>query len=180
MLAHIDLQRLDQRPAQFLANGSALLRRFAIDGPLDVEQGVDASHNLDRNWREHDSLLARRLPSRILFEIGHRKERSPGVDPASCLNDRTRTSVRQIELTIPVKRVGLEQSGIAGQMALRVLAFAVAGVIEHRRRRRCPTEWRVIADVDPTSAGIGLAFGQDRHRGVITVQALSRHNMDLD
>jgi hypothetical protein len=157
-----------------VANCSALLRRFAIDGSLDVEQGVDASHNLDRNGREHDSLLARRLPSRILLEIGHGKERAAGMDPASCLDDRTRTSVRQIELTIPVKRIGLEQSGIAGQMTLRMLALAVAGVIEHRRRRRCPTEWRVIADINPASAGIGLAFGQDRHRGVITVQAFGR------
>jgi hypothetical protein len=49
LLAHIDLKRLDQRLAQFLANGSALLRRFAIDRPLDLEQGVDASHNLDRH-----------------------------------------------------------------------------------------------------------------------------------
>jgi len=65
-------------------------------------------------------------------------------------------------------------------MALRMLAFAVSGVIEHRRRWRCPTEWRVISDIDPTSAGIGLAFGQDRHRGVITVQALSRQNVHLD
>ena len=180
LLAHIDLKRLGQRLAQFLANGSALLRRFAIDGPLDVEQGVDASHNLDRNGRERDSLLARRLPSRVLLEIGHGKERAAGVDPAPRLDDWTRTSARQIKLAIPVKRVCLEQSGIAGQMALRMLAFAVARVIEHRRRRRCPTEWRVISDIDPTSADIGLAFGQDRHRGVITVQALSRQNMRLD
>jgi hypothetical protein len=180
LLAHIDLKRLDQRLAQFLANGPALLGRFAIDGPLDVEQGVDASHNLDRNGRERDSLLARRLPSRVLLEIGHGKERAAGVDPAPRLDDWTRTSARQIKLAIPVKRVGLEQSGIAGQMALRMLAFAVARVIEHRRRRHCPTEWRVISDIDPTSADIGLAFGQDRHRGVITVQALSSKNMRLD
>ena len=127
-----------------------------------------------------DSLLARRLPSRVLLDIGHGKERAAGVNPAPCLDDRTRTSVRQIKLAISVKRVGLEQSGIVGQMALRMLAFAVAGVIEHRRRRRCPTEWLVIPDIDPTSAGIGLAFGQDRHRGVIAMQAFRRQNMGLD
>src|SRR5438067_12013637 len=115
MLAHLDLQRLRQRLAQYLENGSAFRRTFAIDGPLDVEQGVDASHNLDRNGREHDSLLACRLPSRILFEIRHGKERATGVDPAPCLDDRTRTAVRQIKLAIPVKRVRLERSGIACQ-----------------------------------------------------------------
>jgi hypothetical protein len=83
-------------------------------------------------------------------------------------------------LAIPVKRVGLEQSSIYGQVTLRMLAFAVAGVIEHRCQRCCPTEWRVISDIDPTPAGIGLAFGQHRHRRVITVQALSRQNMGFD
>jgi len=180
LLPHIDLQHLDQRLAEFLANSSALLGRFAIDGPLDIEQLIDASHHLDRNGREHDSLLACRLSSRVLLEVSHGKERPPGVDPTPCFDDQSRTSVRQIKLAIPVERVGLEQSGIVGQMTLGMLAFAVAGVIEQRRRRRCPAEWHVISDIDPASAGIGLAFGQDRHRGVITVQALSRQNMSLD
>src|SRR6185312_1904972 len=105
---------------------------------------------LDRNGRERDSLLARRLPSRVLLEIGHGKERAAGVDPASCLDDPTGTSVGQIELAIPVKCVGLEQSCVAGQMTPRMLTSAVAGVIEHRRRWRCSTEWRVIPDIDPT------------------------------
>jgi hypothetical protein len=79
------------------------------------------------------------------------------------------------------KRVGLEQSCGAGQMALRMIAFAVAGVIDIAGRGGdVPTEWRVISDVDPTTACTGLAFGQDRHRGVITMQALSRQNMHLD
>ena len=68
-------------------------------------------------------------------------------------------SLGQVERAIAVKGIGLEQPGVSGQMALRVLAFAVAGVIEQRRRRRRPTEWHVISDIDPASAGIGLAFG---------------------
>ena len=124
------------------------------EGDLEKNRGAvtDAAHNLDRNGRERDSLLASRLPSRVLLEIGHGKERAAGVDPAPCFDDRTWTSARQIELAIPVKCVGLEQTSVFGQMALRMLAFAVAGVIEHCRRRRCPTEWRVIADIDPASA----------------------------
>jgi hypothetical protein len=180
LLAHVDLKRLDQRLAKFLANSSASLRRFAIDGSLDVEQGVNASHNLDRNGRKCYRSLAGRMPSRVLLEIGHGKERAPSMNPAPCLNDRTWTSVRQVELAIPVKCVGLEQSCVAGQMALWMLAFAVVGVIEHCCRRCGPTEWLVIADINPTSAGIGFALGQDRHRGVIAVQPLGRHNMGLD
>ena len=83
-------------------------------------------------------------------------------------------------MAIAVKRVGLEQSGIAGQMAPRMLTFAVARVIEHRCRRRGPTEWLVITDIDPAPADIGLAFRQDWHRGVITVQPFGRQNMGLD
>ena len=38
-------------------------------------------------------------------------------------------SLGQVERAIAVKGIGLEQPGVSGQMALRVLAFAVAGVI---------------------------------------------------
>ena len=38
-------------------------------------------------------------------------------------------------MAVAVKGVGLEQSGIPGQMAPGVFAFAVAGIIEHRCRR---------------------------------------------
>ena len=61
-----------------------------------------------------------------------------------------------------------------------MLALAVAVVIEHHRRRRCPTERPVIADVDPTSSRIGLAFGQNRHGGVVAMQAFGRHDMRFD
>ena len=65
-------------------------------------------------------------------------------------------------------------------MALRMLAFAIAGVIEHRRRRRCPAERLVVTDIDPASRGIGLALGQHRHGRVITMQAFGRHDMRRD
>ena len=101
------------------------------------------------------------------------------MHPASRLQDRTRRSIGQIELAIPIKGVGLEQPGISGQMRLRMLAFAVAGIVEHRRRRRGSAERPIITDIDPTSPGVGLAFGQHWHRRVIAVQAFRRHNMRL-
>jgi hypothetical protein len=88
---------------------------------------------------------------RVLLKIGHGAERAPSMNSAPGFDDRTWTPVRQIELAIPVKRVGLEQSCVAGQMTPWMLVFAVAGVIEHHRRRGGPTEWRVIPDIDPTS-----------------------------
>jgi hypothetical protein len=65
-------------------------------------------------------------------------------------------------------------------MALRVFAFAVAGVIEHRRRRTLAPEWPIVTHIDPTSPRIGLAFGQDRHGRIVAMQAFGRHDMRLD
>jgi len=42
--------------------------------------------------------------------------------------------------------------------------------IERCRRRRRPTERLVVAHVDPDSAGVGLAFGEDGDRGVVPMR----------
>ena len=49
------------------------------------------------------------------------------------------------------------------------------------------SDWRVlaaerpvVADIGPDTASFGLAFRQDRNRGVIAVQALSRQNVAFD
>jgi hypothetical protein len=51
LLAHIDLEILDQGPAQDLSNRQAFLGTLAVDGPLDLEQPVDAAYDLDRDRR---------------------------------------------------------------------------------------------------------------------------------
>jgi hypothetical protein len=60
-----------------------------------------------------------------------------------------------------------------------MFAAAIARVVEQRGRRRRTGERPAIADVDPQSGRIGLALGNDRHRGVprlregrLAVQAL--------
>ena len=65
-------------------------------------------------------------------------------------------------------------------MLPRMLALAVAGVIEHRRRRGRSPEGPVIADIDPTSANVSLARGQHRHGRVVTMQALGRQNVSFE
>ena len=135
----------------------------------------------DRDRRERDRFLARSLPPGVLLQIGHGEERAPGVDPAPRFQDRDRDfGSGKVELAITIEGVGLEETGISGQMALRMLALAVARVIKHRRRRRCSAKRPVVANIDPASPRIGLALGQNRDRRVITVQALSRHDMGLD
>ena len=64
-------------------------------------------------------------------------------------------------------------------MRLRMLAPAIARVIEHRRRRPGAAEGLVIAHVDPTSPGVGLALGQNGHGGIVPMQPLGRHHMGL-
>jgi hypothetical protein len=59
----------------------------AIDGALDLEQRIDPPHDLDRNGRERDLLLAGGL--------------APRMDPTRRFPDRSRVASRQIELAYP-------------------------------------------------------------------------------
>ena len=124
--AHIDMKIVDQWPAQRLADGQALLGALAIDGSLDLEQRVDAAHDLDRDRRQRDLLLARGLAPGVLLDVGHGEERAPGMHPTRRLQDGPRTSPGQIELVVPVIGVRLQDAGISGQMRLRMLALAIA------------------------------------------------------
>ena len=159
LLAHVNLKLFDKRLAPLLADRPALFGALAVDRPLDLEQGVDAAHDLDRDRRECDRAPACGPPPGVLRNVGHGEERTPGVRPAPDLQDRTGMSLGQVERAIAVKGIGLEQPGVSGQMALRVLAFAVAGVIEHRRRRAVAAEWPIVTHINPTPARVGLAFG---------------------
>ena len=49
--AHIGMEIVDQRPAQRAAHCQAFFGALSIDGSLDLEQGVDAAHDLDCNRR---------------------------------------------------------------------------------------------------------------------------------
>ena len=65
-------------------------------------------------------------------------------------------------------------------MRLGMLAGPIARVIEHSCRRCRPAERLVVAHIDPYSAGVGLAFGQDWHRGVVAMQSLGAQDVGLD
>ena len=86
----------------------------------------------------------------------------------------------QVELVVAVIGVGLQDAGISGQMRLRMLALAIARVIEHRRRRPRAAKRPVVAHIDPASPGVGFALGQHRHGRVVPMQALGRHDMGFD
>jgi len=65
-------------------------------------------------------------------------------------------------------------------MRLRMLALAIARVVEHRRRRPGASKGFVVANVNPASPGVGFAFGQHRHGRVVAMQPLCRHDMGFD
>lgn len=65
-------------------------------------------------------------------------------------------------------------------MALGMLLPPIARGIIECRRRRLPAERPVIPDVGPDAAHVGLAPCQDRHGGIIAMQAISSKHMRLD
>jgi len=93
------------------------------------------------------------------------------------LHQRPWLAVRHVELVVAAEGVGLEDSSIAGEMRLGMPTGAVARVVEHRRRRVWPAERAIVAHINPTSPGVGLALGQDRHGRVVSVQSLGGKNM---
>ena len=65
-------------------------------------------------------------------------------------------------------------------MRLGMFARPVARVIEHCPRWFRPAKRLVIADIDPYPAGVGLAFGQNWHPGVVAMQSLGAHDVGLE
>ena len=180
LLQHVGVQVGDQRRAQFLANGLALIDALAVDGPLDLKQGVDPAHDLHGDRGDDDLLLAGRLASRVFLQIGHGEERAPRMHPAGGFLDGAGLALRLIELGVTAKGVGLQDAAVSGQMRLRVRAAAIARVVEHRRRRIGAAERLVVAHIGPTSGDGAFTRGQDWHGGVVAVQTLGGHDVGFD
>ena len=179
LLAHPGFQLGEQGRAGPLARGFALIGVQAVDVALDVEQSVDAPDGLKRQRRDDRRRLALRLPLGDGGEVGQDEELAPRVRPARCLLDRPDASTRLIELAIAAIGVGLQDAAPRLQMPLGMLAGAVAGIEEQRRRRIEPAKRPVVAHIDPTSSGIGLALGQDGNRSVVAVETLGGEHMSL-
>jgi len=180
LLAHVELKILDQRLAQRPPRVQTLLRGPADDGTLDLKQGIDPPHDLDRDRGERDVPLAGGLAARVLLDVGHNEERPPRMRPARGLPDRSGLTPGQIELLVPVIGVGLQNAGIPRQMRLRMLAPAVARVVEHRRRWIGPAERPVVPHVNPASPRVGLALGQHRHGRIVGMQPPGGHHMGFE
>ncbi len=152
---------------------------MAVDVALDVEQGVDALHRLQADRREHHRGFALRCPTRAARDVGQHEEFPARMRPAGRFQDRPGHTTRFVELAIAAIGVGLQEPGIPHQVALRMLATAIARVVEHGTRGCRAAERPVVAHVDPEAGDVGPAAGQHRHHGVVAVQPPGGHDMGL-
>jgi len=102
------VERFDDRLAQRLAYGAALVGGLPVDIPFDIEDGVDPADHFKGDGRDHHGLLARGLAPSGLFDIGEDEERPPRVAPAAGLQNLAWLAIWRIELAIAAEGVGLE------------------------------------------------------------------------
>jgi hypothetical protein len=179
LFAHPAMQVGDQRSAECLPGGAALIDGVPVDVSLDLEHPVDPLNRLQTQRRYHDIGLALRFASSRGGNVGEHEELAPCVSPASGLHDRARFAIRLIQLAIAAKSVGLQDAAVRRQVRLRMFPAAIARIVEHGCRRSRAAEWPIIADIDPSAGKVGLAAGQHRNRGVVAVQPIGRHDMGL-
>src|SRR5712664_3454896 len=162
-MAHPDFKLGNERPRSFTAHGKPLLRRFAVNAALDLEEYVDTTHSLAGDRRLSLFYQVDKLP--------------PAVAPAGRFKDRSRLPLSLVELIVSIKGIGLHEAHIAGKMALRMLPGTTARVMERRRRWVFAAKRMIIADIGPDPAGDSLQFREYGHRRVIGVDAFRAHDM---
>src|SRR6516162_8647523 len=141
--AHPAFELGHQRRNAGCAHGETLLHRQSVDLALDCEDRVDPAHC-------RDGERCPRFPARgRLGDIGQDKELPPSMAPAGRLGDWGWTSLWIVKPIEPAIGVGLKKPGIGSEMLPRVLAVAVAGIVEHRGRGCRPGERPIIANIGP-------------------------------
>ncbi len=163
---HPDFKLGNERPRLFTAHGKPVLRRFAINAALDLEQHVDTTYSFAGDRR---------------LSLFHEVDKfPPAVAPAGRFKDRSRLPLSLVELVVSIKGIRLHEAHIAGKMALRMLPGTTARVMERCRRWVFAAKRPVIADIGPDPAGDSLQFREYGHRRVIGVDAFRAHDMSSD
>lgn len=72
--------------------------------------------------------------------------------------------------------VGLKYPPPSREVLLEVRTATITQVVEHGGRRGSSAERPVITHMDPASAGVGPAFCENRHRGVVAAQPFGGDN----
>jgi hypothetical protein len=176
---HPGFQLCDERHDARLAHRQTLGCRVTIDLALDGEDRVNAPDRLQRQRRDHAGRFALRLAPGIRREISQDEEGPAGMRPAGRLDNRPRLAIGLVQLVVAAIGIGLEDPGITGQMPGRVLAAAIARIVEHRRRRVGSAERPVIPYIRPQATGNRLSRGEHRHGRVVTVQSFGGKDVRL-
>jgi hypothetical protein len=163
--AHPGLKLNHQGSSPLLAPGVPLGGRQSADLALDGEDRVDPADGFDRQ--------------RSLGHVGQDEELASPVTPARRLGHRPWPARRIVEFAEFGIRIGLQDPSISGEMPSGMLAAAVTRVEEHRlagrRRQRS-----VVPDIGPEPADDRLPLYQNRHGGVVAVEAVGGEDVTAD
>ena len=102
------------------------------------------------------------------------------MGPAQGLDDRSGLAIGREQPVVTGIGVSLQDAGEVAQMLRGMIARAVSRSPEQHGRRIGAAEGPVVADIDPSPAGVGLALRQDRHRRIVAMKPFGRHDMLLD
>ncbi len=88
------------------------------------------------------------MMGRVTHQGTNGEERAPRMYPARRLPDRAGLAVRQIEPVVAVIGVRPQDAGISCQMRLRILAPAIAPVVEYRCVAGVPVDLKLTFHPD--------------------------------
>src|SRR5690606_29524175 len=114
-----------QGRAALLPADQALLRGQSVDPALDLEQGIDALHGLEGNRIDRLSALAPRFPASRALDIRTFEEFTPGMGEAAGFQHGRRLATGSIELPVAAIGIGLEDTGPASEVGLRMLSAPI-------------------------------------------------------
>lgn len=155
----------------------ALLYRSAVDGALNVEDHIDAADRLHCQRRD-DGLFAALLELR--GDIGQLEEITARVAPAKGAGQRRRQAVAMEQGIIASIGISLKNASPTAQMAHRMLAPPVPGIMEDRCGRCRSAKRSIIPNIGPDPARIGLGLGQHWHRCIVAMQSLGSKDVGFD
>ena len=167
----------NKRCAVLLPKGKALLCRSAVNGALDVEDRVDTADRFHCQRRD-GGLFAALLELR--GNIGQLEEIAARMAPAQGAGQRRRQAVAMEQGIIAGIGISLKNASPTAQMAHRMLAPPVAGIMEDRCGRCRSAKRSIIPNIGPDPARIGLGLGQHWHCRIIAMQPLCGQDMRLD
>jgi hypothetical protein len=96
-----------QRRAVLLPCGEAYGGALAIDGTLDIEQGIEPLHGLERDWIDHPGPLTAALFACGSRDVGKLEELAPRVREAAGFQHSPRLAPIAIKLAVAAIGIGL-------------------------------------------------------------------------